>query len=219
MTAQKAGTCYFKGPLKGMRYTLRRLGLSVDQFKQLWAAVRIESVSQMAEQLCRQDKVVHYDAILSTDLLLVEATCRAASQIVVREASKASVPPRVLDKFKKDLTAIQSKLAEVKRCADAVNSPHDMDICARPGEVFVTQDSSLPLLLDSTDKTPFAGNAVQADAAFSPDFLSLPSGAVDSLEALIEELEATVALCNELSTTGTEQVPSPIHHLFITLQV
>ena len=97
MTGQKAGTCYFKGPLKGMRYTLRRLGLSVEQFKQLWAHVRIESVAQMAQQLCQPDRVVHYDAVLSTDMLIAEGMCRAASQIVVREAAKASVLPAVLD--------------------------------------------------------------------------------------------------------------------------
>jgi len=204
MSGQKAGTCYFKGPLKGMRYTLRRCGLSVDQFKQLWAEVRIESIAQMAGQISHPDRVIHYDAVLSTDILVCEAMCRAASQIVVREASKTAVLPSVMAQFQQDLVTVQAKLAEIRSHDDAVNAPEEVHLDA--GEVRVTQDTALCLLLDRGDKEPFAGDAVQADTRFSPDFLAMPTGAVSSLHAVIEELEAVLGLCNELSNTASEQV-------------
>lgn len=204
MSAQRAGTCYFKGPLKGMRYTLRRCGLSIDQFKQLWAAVRVESIAQMAEQITQPDRVVHHDAVLSTDILICEAMCRAASQIVVREASKTAVPRSVMARFQQDLEAVQAKLGEIRRKDDAVNAPEEVHLDA--GEVRVTQDKSLCLLLDRAEKEAFAGDAVQADTRYAPDFLAMPSGTISSLEGLLDELESVVGLCNELSNTASEQV-------------
>jgi hypothetical protein len=91
------------------------------------------------------------------------------------------------------------------------------------GPAVVSGDSALPLLLDRGDKGPFAGDAVKADARYSPDFLSLPTAPVQSLASLLQELEvsgrlheeaahppctweAVVGLCDELSNTASEQV-------------